>query len=122
MSSLKNSPGLYSMQQAEMKKQNEYLFNNIAQVPYESKMPDLGVNVGNMRGGFYSNVLSHNTSDIESTLFGIKQRDLTKPVENKTFILKKLGTQEFFKTPRVFIPEPLVVQRNQRPIGPFSGR
>ena len=59
---------------------------------------------------------------IESNLFGIRQRDLTKPNEKKYFILKKIGTQEFFKTPRVFIPEPLVVQRNQRPVGPFSGR
>lgn len=122
MASLKNSPGLYLMQQQEMKKQTNYLFNNIAQVPYHSKIPELGVNVGNMRGGFYNNILSENSSDIESTLFGIRQRDLTKPKENKTYILKKLDTQEFFKTPRVFVPEPLVVQRNQRPIGPFSGR
>lgn len=122
MSSLKNSPGQYCLKQNEMKKQNEYLLNNKGQTPVESKMPDLGINVGNMRGGFYTNVLSENASDIESTLFGIKQRDLTKQPENKSFILKKIGIQGFFKTPRVFVPEPLVIQRNQRPIGPFSGR
>lgn len=122
MSSLKNSPGQYCLKQNEMEKQNEYLLNNKGQTPAESKMPDLGINVGNMRGGFYTNVLSENASDIESTLFGIKQRDLTKEPEKKSFILKKIGTQEFFKTPRVFVPEPLVIQRNQRPIGPFSGR
>ena len=122
MASLKNSPGQYCLKQKEMKKHEEYLLNDKGQTPYESRMPDLGVNVGNMRGGFYSNVLSENASDIESNLFGIRQRDLTKPKENKSFILKKIGTQEFFKTPRVFIPEPLVVQRDQRPVGPFSSR
>ena len=122
MASLKNSPGQYCLKQKEMRKHEDYLLSDKGQTPQESRMPELGVNVGNMRGGFYSNILSENASDIESTLFGIRQRDLTKPQEKKLFILKKIGTQEFFKTPRVFVPEPLVVQRDQRPVGPFSGR
>ena len=57
-----------------MRKQESYLLNDKGQTPQESKMPDLGINVGNMRGGFYSNVLSENASDIESNLLSYFER------------------------------------------------
>ena len=93
-------------------------------MPYVSKLPGLGINPGggrNMRGGFYNNVLSNNSSNIECNLFGIRQIDLTQPQKTFKPQLNSLGEQEFFKTPRVFLPEPLVVQKNQRPVGPFGG-
>ena len=51
----------------------------------------------------------------------MESNSLTKP--KKTFVaeLNKLPEQKWFKTPRVFVPEPLVVQKNQRPVGPYSG-
>ena len=69
------------------------------------------------------NVLSNNASNIESNLYGIKQIDLTKPKTQFVAQLNKLSEEKFFKTPRdkVFVPEPLVVIKNQRPVGPFSG-
>ena len=60
-------------------------------------------------------------SNIESNLYGIKQIDLTTAQTKFVAQLNKLPEQKFFKTPRVFVPEPLVVQKNQRPVGPFSG-
>ena len=121
MASLKNSPGQYCLEQQRFKDQEKYLNYKYQQVPYVSKLPGLGINAGNMRGGFYNNVLSNNASNIECNLFGIRQIDLTQPQKTFKPQLNKLGEQEFFKTPRVFLPEPLVIQKNQRPVGPFGG-
>ena len=123
MASLKNSPGQYCLEQRGFKQQGQYLTYKYSQIPLQSKLPGLGINVGNMRGGYFNNVLSNNASNIESNLYGIKQIDLTKPKTQFVAQLNKLSEEKFFKTPRdkVFVPEPLVVQKNQRPVGPFSG-
>lgn len=121
MASLKNSPGQYCLEQKAFKDQVQYREYTNSQVPVTSKLPGLGINVGNMRGGYYNNVLSNNASNIESHLYGIKQIDLTKPKTQFVAELNKLPEQKWFKTPRVFVPEPLVVEKNQRPVGPFSG-
>ena len=121
MASLKNSPGQYCLEQKAFKDQVQYREYTYSQVPVNSKLPGLGINVGNMRGGYYNNVLSNNASNIESHLYGIKQIDLTKPKTQFVAELNKLPEQKWFKTPRVFVPEPLVVEKNQRPVGPYSG-
>ena len=121
MASLKNSPGQYCLEQKAFKNQVQYREYTYSQVPVNSKLPGLGINVGNMRGGYFNNVLSNNASNIESHLYGIKQIDLTKPKTQFVAELNKLPEQKWFKTPRVFVPEPLVVEKNQRPVGPFSG-
>ena len=75
-----------------------------------------------MKNGYYHNVLSNNAANIESHLFNIRAYDLTKPKQEFKPSLNKLsGDQTFFNRINVFIPEPLVVQKNQRPVGPFSG-
>jgi len=121
MASLKNSPGQYCLEQKAFKDQVQYREYTYSQVPVNSKLPGLGINVGNMRGGYYNNILSNNASNIESHLYGIKQIDLTKPKTQFVAELNKLPEQKWFKTPRVFVPEPLVVEKNQRPVGPYSG-
>ena len=121
MASLKNSPGQYCLEQKAFKDQVNYREYTYSQVPVNSKLPGLGINVGNMRGGYYNNVLSNNASNIESHLYGIKQIDLTKPKTQFVAELNKLPEQKWFKTPRVFVPEPLVIEKNQRPVGPYSG-
>jgi hypothetical protein len=121
MASLKNSPGQYCLEQKAFKDQVQYREYTYSQVPVNSKLPGLGINVGNMRGGYFNNVLSNNASNIESHLYGIKQIDLTKPKTQFVAELNKLPEQKWFKTPRVFVPEPLVVEKNQRPVGPYSG-
>lgn len=121
MASLKNSPGQYCLDQRGFKQREEYLNYKFSQIPTTSKLPGLGINIGNMRGGYFNNILSNNASNIESHLYGIKQIDLTKPKKTFKPQLKKLNEEVFFKTPRVFVPEPLVVKKEQRPVGPFSG-
>lgn len=121
MASLKNSPGEYCLEQQAFCNQQQYLHYKNSRVPQVNKLPGLGINAGNMSGGYYDNVLSNNTANIESNLFGIKQIDLTKKQSKFVPSLNKLDCQEFFKTPRVFVPEPLVIQKGQRPIGPYGG-
>ena len=121
MASLKNSPGEYCLEQQAFLNQQQYLHYKNSRVPQVNKLPGLGINAGNMSAGYYDNVLSNNTANIESNLFGIKQIDLTKKQSKFVPSLNKLDCQEFFKTPRVFIPEPLVIQKGQRPIGPYGG-
>ena len=121
MASLKNSPGEYCLEQKAFCNQQQYLHYKNSRVPQVNKLPGLGINAGNMSGGYYDNVLSNNTANIESNLFGIRQIDLTKKQTKFIPSLNKLGCQEFFKTPRIFVPEPLVIQKGQRPIGPYGG-
>jgi len=121
MASLKNSPGEYKLQQKSFRQLNNYLTYKHSQIPLKSKLPGLGINPGNMRGGFYNNILSNNASNIESNLYGIRQIDLTQPQSNFKPSLNTLKEQTFFNTPNVFVPEPLVIEKEQRPVGPFSG-
>lgn len=121
MASLKNSLGEYCLEQKAFCTQQQYLHYKNSRVPQINKLPGLGINAGNMSAGYYDNVLSNNTANIESNLFGIKQIDLTKKQTKFIPSLNKLDCQEFFKTPRVFVPEPLVIQKGQRPIGPYGG-
>ena len=76
MASLKNSPGEYCLEQKAFNNQINYRGYKYSQVPLRSAMPGLGINVGNMRGGYFNNVLSNNASNIESHLYGIKQIEL----------------------------------------------
>ena len=78
MASLKNSPGEYCLEQKAFCNQQQYLHYKNSRVPQVNKLPGLGINAGNMSAGYYDNVLSNNTANIESNLFGIKQIDLTK--------------------------------------------
>lgn len=122
MASLKNSPGMYLLEQKDNKNHRNYLMNILPQIPYQSRIAGFGTNVGAMKCGYYHNILSQNASNIESKLFNIRAFDLTKPQPQKfSPSLNKVEEQTFFKKNNVFIPEPLVIEKNQRPVGPFSG-
>jgi hypothetical protein len=121
MSSLKNSPGMYALEQTDNKNKQGYLMNILPQIPYTNRYAGFGTNVGAMKSGYYHNILSNNTANIESNLFNIREFDLTKSKTEFKPSLNTLGEQTFFSKNNVFVPEPLVVQKNQRPVGPFSG-
>ena len=121
MSSLKNLPGMYALEQKDNKNHQGYLMNMLPQIPYTNRNAGFGTNVGAMKSGYYHNILSNNAANIESNLFNIRAFDLTKPKTEFKPSLNTIGEQTFFSKPSVFIPEPLVVQKNQRPVGPFSG-
>lgn len=121
MASLKNSPGMYALEQKDNKNHQGYLMNILPQIPYTNRYAGFGTNVGAMKSGYYHNILSNNTANIESNLFNIREFDLTTSKTEFKPSLNTLKEQTFFSKNNVFVPEPLVVQKNQRPVGPFSG-
>ncbi len=121
MASLKNSPGMYALEQKDNKNHQGYLMNILPQIPYTNRYAGFGTNVGMMKSGYYHNILSNNTANIESNLFNIREFDLTTSKTEFKPSLNTLKEQTFFSKNNVFVPEPLVVQKNQRPVGPFSG-
>ena len=78
---------------------------------YNNALPCFGVNVGHMP----NYVLSNNATDIESNLYGVGSTNLVKPEREFTPRLKKLPGVSFFERPDTVIPEPLVIENNQRP-------
>ena len=87
-----------------------------------SVLPGLVTNVANSGNAYYHNILSKNTCDIESDLMGINSTNL---VEKKPQFQPQLNTLPFkkwFELPTAFAPEPLVINHNQRPGGPFTNK
>ena len=58
---------------------------------------------------------SHNSVEIESSLFGINATNLVNPQAPVQPKLKQLPEKSFFERLPMYMPEPLVVERNQRP-------
>ena len=61
------------------------------------------------------NVLSKNPVQIESALFGINSTNLVNPQPNVKAELNQLPTACFFERSATYMPEPLVVEKHQRP-------
>ena len=118
--SLKNLPGMYCLEQNEEHKHRDYLVYKNKKIPTESKLPDFGINMGNMAGGYTHNILSNNTTDLESDLFGIGTSNLVTPYQKPAPSFNNLDNLKFFNKPGYCIPNPLVVEKRQRPTGPFS--
>jgi hypothetical protein len=117
---LKNLPGEYLRERKINQDINNYEMDINKKMPVKSFLPDLGINVGNMSNSYYHNTLSNNTCDIESNLMGINSSNL---VEKKSTFQPNLNTlpfKPFFELPERFIPEPMITNNNQRPIGPFT--
>ena len=70
---------------------------------------------GLLQGRVASENLSHNNIDIETQLFGIGSTNLVNPKMNYAPELKPLQSLSIVRKYPVLIPEPLVVQKNQRP-------
>ena len=87
----------YCLEQQLNKKHCNYHFSNI-KIPYKSATPNLGINGGHMINGYYHKILSNNTCDIESMLYGIRRSDLVNgPFHEKVYPdLNKLQCVTFF--------------------------
>ncbi len=118
---LKNTKGHYCIRS---KQYSDIMNNNLDKKSSIQPTPcfaDLGVLSGVMSSGYNHNILSNNTADIESNLFGIGSTNLAETGINVFYPnVNKLNNCSFFPLPKVFIPHPLIVEKNQRPSGPFS--
>ena len=103
---------------------NNRIFDNTidlhTSVQKDNCFPDLGIISGNMSSGYNHNVLSNNTADIESKLFGIGSTNLVKPQKIIIPQINNLNNCKWMNKLPVFIPAPLVQEKYQRPTGPFS--
>jgi len=65
-------------------------------------------------------ILSNNTPDLESYLFGIGASNLVKPNNKPPMLINKMDDIKFFNQTDAIMPTPLVIENRQRPVGPFS--
>ena len=109
----KNTPGNYCLQQRSYANGREYLMYEHASYgsAYDTRTAGNGLNPGYVPW----NKLSNNAPDIESFLFGIGSTNLVKPQEPLKPELKCLKSNNLYKMPDVYIPEPLVVSKTARP-------
>lgn len=109
----KNQPGEF----CQFIRQNEHassysLYKNGAYgEAYDSRIPGVGL----LPGYTPANVLSKNSTDIESFLFGVGANNMITPKGCLTPELNCLKSANLFKLPDVQMPLPLVVLKHQRP-------
>jgi hypothetical protein len=109
----KNTPGNYCLQQSEYAGSRQYTIykNSACGEAYDTKLPGVGL----LPAQIPWNKLSYNAADIESFLFGINSTNLVNPAPCLTPELKNLQSANVFDKGPTYIPEPLVVEKNQRP-------
>lgn len=109
----KNTQGNYSLEQMQIKQTMNYnLYPNSQHgAAYNSRLPGNGLMPAQMPW----DKLSYNAADTESFLFGINSTNLVNPAPCFKPELNKLDTAHIYEKPTVFIPEPLVIEKNQRP-------
>jgi len=108
-----NARGDYSLEQEYYglgRMYNSYIHSSQG-CAYQNSIPTIGITPGRMP----SNALSNNPIDIESALFGINSTNLVNPQKPIKPDLKRIPTSVFFDRLPVTMPNPLVVENNQRP-------
>lgn len=108
-----NTPGNYCLELREYANSEKYTLYSNSQYgcAYQTNLPGNGLNPGQMPG----NKLSDNSIDVESFLFGINSTNLVNPAPVFVPELKTIPTVNIFKRENVFIPEPFILEKNQRP-------
>ena len=112
----KNTEVDYRIEQDRLAQEAEWLTIPERTFAHKSRMPNTGINVGQMP----NSVLASNATDIESRLYGIGLSNLVErpePVVPKP-IQSTYETACFFELPHkeTIIPDELVMARNQRPV------
>jgi hypothetical protein len=118
---LETTKNLYMVGDTKLrKKQNDNLLNNKIYKNYgvseNTLLPDFGINMGSMP----REKLSKNSTLIESELFGINKLNSKYQMKKRKYDftprINKLDNIKFFDLPKqVLIPEPLIVEKYQRP-------
>ena len=109
----KNTPGNFCLEQKEEAESRQYVMYKYSAYgeAFKTRLPGNGLNPAQIPW----NKLSHNAADIESFLFGINSTNLVHPAGPLTPELECLKTLNLFETRPVYMPDPLVVQKKQRP-------
>jgi len=109
----RNTPGNYCLEQREYKQSANYTLypNSQYGAAYNTRLPGNGL----MPAQIPWNKLSYNAADTESFLFGINSTNLVTPAPCFKPEITKLDSSNIYEKKPTFIPEPLVIEKNQRP-------
>ena len=110
-----NTLGNYKLQQQAYSNVKDYIRyeNSYTGRAYEPAMPAIGYNPSRMP----SDNFSRNPTDIETFLFGISSTNLVEPVKHAVKPeMKTLPTFSYFDRITMQLPNPLVVEKKQRPL------
>lgn len=108
-----NTPGNYCLQQRSYTEGRQYTTykNSASGEAYDTKFAGNGLNPGQMPW----NTLSQNAADIESFLYGINSTNLVQPQAPLVPEINNLQSANIFEKETTYIPEPLVIEKKQRP-------
>lgn len=108
-----NTPGDYSLQKRSYQQSNNYIEYTHSQTgkAYNNKFPSFGITPSYMPRELFSK----NSIEIESSLFGIGSTNLVKTQQPTIPQLTILPEISYFERIQTIIPEPLVIETNQRP-------
>lgn len=110
----KNTRINYEIEQRNFDLANRYTFNpNSAHgLASSTHLPGLGLNPAQIP----RTQLSYNPVNIESYLFGIDSTNLVKPRVYEQPELKQLQSLQIIDRMPMVMPEPLVIEKDQRPL------
>lgn len=107
----KNMPGDYALEQHSNKVGCKYSTYDSFGKPAETHYAGDGL----LPGRIAPMNLAFNACDIESQLFGIGSTNLVNPKSEVKPDVKPIQSLNMIEKLPVFIPEPLVIEKNQRP-------
>lgn len=109
----KNTPINYKLEQRQHTQSSIYTLYPNSQYgsAYNTQLPGNGL----LPAQIPWNKLSYNAADTESFLFGINSTNLVNPAPCFTPEIAKLSSANIFEKKPTYIPEPLVIEKNQRP-------
>lgn len=109
----KNTPSDYCLQQRDYSHARNYTSykHSAYGEAVDTKWAGNGLNPGQLPW----NTMSRNAPDIESFLWGINSTNLVNPQPCLTPELKDLKTANIYEKESVVMPQPLVIEKNQRP-------
>ena len=107
----KNMPGEYCLRQMSNKHSTNFMTYEGAGLNSNNFLPCAGI----LHGKVPNNVLSQNSTDVESFLLGINSSNLVDPSPNFNAKLKCSGLISFFNRPQPSLPTPMVIEGCQRP-------
>ena len=108
-----NTPGNYNLEQTKYYSTRNYetFVNSQYGMAYNPALPTFGINPTHMP----RETFSANSIDVESALFGINSTNLVNPAPCFVPEISQLTSTNIYEKGSVFIPEPLVIEKNQRP-------
>ena len=109
----RNTPGNYCLEQRQYQNSSIYTLypNSQYGAAYNTRLPGNGL----LPAQIPWNKLSYNAPDTESFLFGINSTNLVNPAPYFVPEITKLDSANIFDKGSVLMPEPLVMEKKQRP-------